>query len=456
MVPQQATLWRQKVGVQMPTYPNQTALHEVETTLRQRPPLIFAGEVRRLQAHLARVAKGEAFLLQGGDCAESFAEFTAENIRDTFCVLLQMAVVLTFAAGVPVVKIGRIAGQFAKPRSASDETIDGVTLPSYRGDIINGAEFTADARIPDPWRMVRAYDQSAITLNLLRAFASGGYASLESVRRRTLSFVENEQATRFKDVADRIGEALRFMHACGIDPEADPQLRETEFFTSHEALLLPYEEALTRHDSTTATATYKGDVVCTSAHMLWIGDRTRQPDGAHVNFCAQVINPVGIKCGPSLTADELLQLLDTINPHNIAGRVVLIARYGADNVAKHLPALLRAVKQHGKNVVWTCDPMHGNTIKTNNGYKTRPTARIMGELQQFFAAHAAEGTYAGGVHLEMTGKNVTECLGGHVDAIAEADLPTRYDTHCDPRLNASQALETAFLLAEELRTRFNE
>jgi 3-deoxy-7-phosphoheptulonate synthase len=429
----------------MPEYPDQAALAEVEARLKRRPPLVFAGEARNLMASLGQVAEGKAFLLQGGDCAESFAEFHPDNIRDTFRVLLQMAVILTFAAGMPVVKVGRIAGQFAKPRSDDFETQDGITLPSYRGDNVNASEFTAEARTPDPTRLMEAYAQSAATLNLLRAFASGGYADLHNVHRWTLGFIAGSPAgEQYKVLAQRIGETLEFMAACGITPESVPQLRTTDFYTSHEGLLLGYEQALTRIDSTS------GDWYDTSAHMIWIGDRTRQLDGAHVEFCRGIKNPIGLKCGPSTTDDELLKLIAALNPENKPGRVTLITRFGADKVAEKLPPLVRAVKREGAHVVWSCDPMHGNTIKLQSGFKTRPFDRILEEVRGFFAVHRAEGTHAGGVHFEMTGQDVTECLGG-AQAIREIDLHDRYQTACDPRLNASQALELAFLMAEGLR-----
>jgi 3-deoxy-7-phosphoheptulonate synthase len=429
----------------MPDYPDPAALAAVEAKLKTRPPLVFAGEARNLMASLAQVSEGRAFLLQGGDCAESFAEFHPDNIRDTFRVLLQMAVVLTFAGGLPVVKLGRIAGQFAKPRSDETETRDGVTLPSYRGDNINASDFTAEARTPDPSLLMEGYAQSAATLNLLRAFAQGGYADLHNVHRWTLGFIAGSPAgEQYKVLAHRIGEALDFMAACGITPESVPQLRTTDFYTSHEALFLGYEQALTRIDSTS------GDWYDTSAHLLWIGDRTRQLGGAHVEFCRGVKNPLGLKCGPSLREDELLKLIGVLNPENKAGRLTLIARFGADKIGEKLPPLIRAVQREGLQVVWSCDPMHGNTVKLQSGFKTRHVDRILEEVRAFFAIHHAEGTHAGGVHFEMTGQDVTECLGG-AQAIREIDLHDRYQTACDPRLNASQALELAFLMAESLR-----
>ena len=437
--------WRRKPAEQMPEYPDQAALADVETRLRVCPPLVFAGEARRLTSKLADVAAGRAFLLQGGDCAESFAEFHPDNIRDTFRVLLQMAVVLTFGAACPVVKVGRMAGQFAKPRSAPTEVQDGVELPSYRGDMVNAMEFEAAGRVPDPERMMRVYSQSASTLNLLRAFAQGGYADLHQVHRWNLGFVaRSPQGERYQAMADRLSETLEFMAACGLTSETTPQIRETDLFTSHEALLLPYEEAMTRVDSTS------GDWYDVSAHMLWIGDRTRQPDGAHVEFLRGVKNPIGLKCGPSLDAEELIRLIDLLNPENEPGHLTLIARMGADKVAEHLPPLIRTVMREGRSVVWSCDPMHGNTIKSSTGYKTRPFEQVLREVEGFFAAHQAEGSHAGGVHLELTGQDVTECIGG-AQAITDEGLRDRYHTHCDPRLNASQALELAFRVAEALK-----
>ncbi len=439
------TTWRDVPIRQVPDYPDAASLASVENQLKSFPPLVFAGEARNLKRALGDVAQGRAFLLQGGDCAESFAEFHPDNIRDTFRVLLQMAVVLTFAAACPVVKVGRIAGQFAKPRSEPTEKKDGLELPSYRGDIINAMPFEAASRAPDPMRMLQAYGQSAATLNLLRAFASGGYADLHNVHRWTLGFIQDSpEAARYKALADRISETLDFMAACGLKPDTTAELRETAVYTSHEALLLGYEQAMTRVDSTS------GDWYDTSAHMLWIGDRTRQLDGAHVEFMRGVKNPIGLKCGPSLEADDLLRLVDILNPQNEPGRLTLIARFGADKVAEHLPKLIRKIQREGRAVVWSSDPMHGNTIKSSSGYKTRPFDRVLKEIQTFFAIHQAEGSYAGGVHIEMTGQNVTECLGG-AQAITDADLADRYHTHCDPRLNASQAIELAFLLAEGIK-----
>ncbi len=436
--------WKQHEARHLPEYQDAAALAATEATLANFPPLVFAGEARELKAQLAEVAAGRGFLLQGGDCAESFAEFHPNNIRDTFRVLLQMAAVMTFASKQPVVKLGRLAGQFAKPRSAPTETQGDVTLPSYLGDIINGIEFDPAARRNDPERMLRAYSQSASTLNLIRAFAGGGYANLRQVHRWTLDFMgRSPWADRFKDVADRIGEALDFMEACGIDPENAPQLKTASFYTSHEALLLPYEQALTRQDSLT------GEWYDTSAHMLWIGDRTRFEGSAHVEFLRGVDNPIGMKCGPSLEPDALLRMLDLLNPGREPGRMTLISRFGHDKVEAGLPRLVRAVQREGHPVVWSCDPMHGNVIKAESGLKTRPFDRILTEVKGFFAVHRAEGTHAGGIHIEMTGQDVTECIGGAV-AITDEALRDRYRTHCDPRLNAAQSLELAFLLAEML------
>jgi 3-deoxy-7-phosphoheptulonate synthase len=437
--------WRQKPVLQMPDYPDARALAEVEAQLATFPPLVFAGEARNLKKALARVAAGEAFLLQGGDCAESFAEHGANNIRDFFRVFLQMAVVLTYAGAVPIVKLGRIAGQFAKPRSSATEKVDGVELPSYRGDIVNDIAFTEAARTPDPQRQLMAYRQSAATLNLLRAFATGGFANLGSVHQWMLGFLKDSpQSRRYKELADRISEALNFMRACGLDLESHPELRATDFYTSHEALLLGYEQAMTRVDSTT------GDWYATSGHFIWIGDRTRQLEGGHVEYFRGIKNPIGLKCGPSLKVDDLLELIDALNPDNEPGRLTLIGRFGAEKVGEHLPNLIRALKREGKVVVWSCDPMHGNTITSTTGYKTRPFDRILAEVKSFFAIHAAEGTHPGGVHLEMTGKDVTECIGG-ARAITEEDLNDRYHTVCDPRLNAEQSIDMAFLIAELLK-----
>jgi 3-deoxy-7-phosphoheptulonate synthase len=439
--------WRAKPAQQMPEYPNEAALNQVIDRIRTFPPLVFAGEALEMRRKLAQVAAGKAFLLQGGDCAESFAELHPDNIRDTFRVLMQMAVVLTFGASLPVVKAGRLAGQFAKPRSNPTEKQNGVELPIYRGDIVNGAEFTPEARVPDPNRLLQAYSQSAATLNLLRAFAQGGYADLHSVHRWNLGFVEDTAASkRYRDIADRIAEALNFMEACGITGEKVPEVRQTDFYTCHEALHLHYEEALTRRD----TITRSGGWIDTSAHFVWIGDRTRQPDGAHVEFCRGLINPIGLKAGPSLAIDDFLRLVEILNPANEAGRLTVICRMGADKVLEKLPPLIRAAEREGAKVVWSCDPMHGNTVTSSTGYKTRNFERILAEVRGFFAVHQGEGTYAGGVHVEMTGKDVTECTGG-AQLIDETQLGDRYHTHCDPRLNASQALELSFLMAEMLK-----
>jgi len=440
------TSWRAKPAKHMPTdYPDPAALARAETTLRAMPPLVFAGEARQLKSLLADVAAGRAFLLQGGDCAESFKEFAADNIRDTFRLLLQMAVVLTFAGGKPVVKVGRIAGQFAKPRSDATETIGGVTLPSYRGDNINGMDFNPTDRAPDPERLVRSYNQSAATLNLLRAFAGGGYADLHNIHRWTLGFVDGSPAgARYRELGDKISEALDFMSAVGVTSATHAEMHRVDFFTSHEALLLNYEEALTRVDSTS------GDWYDTSAHMLWIGERTRQLDGAHIEYMRGIKNPIGLKCGPTLEPDELLRLIDVLSPANEPGRLTLIGRFGADKLAERLPRLMAATKRAGREVVWSIDPMHGNTLKAANGYKTRPFDRILAEVRGFIEVAHAEGVHPGGVHLEMTGQNVTECLGG-ARALSEGELADRYHTHCDPRLNADQALELAFLVAEKLK-----
>jgi 3-deoxy-7-phosphoheptulonate synthase len=438
--------WRRLPALHIPAdYPDPARLRDVESQLSTYPPLVFAGEARRLTERLGDVARGKAFLLQGGDCAESFKEFHPNNIRDTFRLILQMAVVMTFAGGKPVVKVGRIAGQFGKPRSSPVETIDGLTLPSYRGDNINGMEFSPEARIPDPERLLRAYAQSASTLNLLRAFAQGGYASLGNVHRWMLGFLERSPAgERYAALAQRITDAMNFMAACGVTPETTPQLSQTEFYTSHEALLLGYEEAMTREDSTRP-----GEFYDTSAHMVWIGDRTRQPDHAHVEFCRGVRNPVGLKCGPSLTPDELIRLIDILNPDDVPGRLTLIARFGADKIRSGLPDLVRRVEAEGRTVVWSSDPMHGNIEKTTSGFKTRPFEKILSEAADFIDILRAEGAHPGGVHLEMTGQNVTECTGG-AERITAEDLSHRYHTHCDPRLNNEQALELAFLIAEKL------
>lgn len=435
--------WRGKPIQQQPQYPDAAHLARVEQTLAGYPPLVFAGEARELRRQFAEVTQGRAFLLQGGDCAESFAEFSAAKIRDTFKVLLQMAIVMTFAAGCPVVKVGRMAGQFAKPRSANDETLGGVTLPAYRGDIVNGIEFDAASRVPDPDRLLQAYHQATASLNLLRAFAQGGFADVHQVHQWNLDFIANSALSeKYHQLATRIDETLAFMRAVGMD--SAPQLREVSFFTAHEALLLGYEQAFVRQDSLT------GRWYDCSAHMLWIGDRTRQLDGAHVEFMRGIENPIGVKVGPSMDPDELIRLIDILNPDNDPGRLNLIVRMGADKVEAHFPRLLRKVKEEGRQVLWSSDPMHGNTIKASSGYKTRDFAQILSEVKQFFQVHRAEGTVAGGIHIEMTGQNVTECIGGS-RPITEAGLSDRYHTHCDPRMNADQSLELAFMIAETLK-----
>jgi len=437
--------WRGYKAKHIPEYPDKSELEKTESQLKTYPPLVFAGEARDLKRHLAKVSEGKAFLLQGGDCAESFDDFNADYIRDTFKVLLQMSVTLTAAGNCPVVKVGRMAGQFAKPRSSPKEDIDGVELDSYKGDIINDMEFTESSRVPDPQRMIRAYTQSAATLNLLRAFAKGGFSDLNKVHQWNMGFVdESPQGKKFRDLADKISDTLSFMDAIGISSGNTKRLRNVDFFTSHEALLLPYEECLTRTDSTT------GEVYDTSAHMVWIGDRTRQLDGAHVEFCRGIKNPIGIKCGPTLDPDELKKLIDVLNPENEAGKITLICRFGVDNVEEKLPKLIGPFANSDYNLVWSCDPMHGNTMKANSGFKTRPFERVIQEVESFFDIHHSLGTYPGGVHLEMTGQNVTECIGG-AQAIKDEDLSARYHTHCDPRLNANQALELAFLISDKLR-----
>ena len=441
--------WRKYKAKHIPEYPDKNSLKVVEKTLNGFPPLVFAGEVRSLKKALAEIAEGNGFLLQGGDCAESFTEFSADNIRDTFRVLLQMAVILTSGINVPVTKVGRMAGQFAKPRSSATETIKGKALPSYAGDIINDIEFSDEKRIPDPQRLLKAYSQAASTLNLLRAFADGGYADLRHVNSWNMGFVKSgPQGERYRHLAHQIQESLNFMEALGVTSNNTPQLRKVSFYTSHEALLLPYEEALTRIDSTS------GDIYDTSAHFVWIGDRTRFKDSAHVEFCRGINNPLGIKCGPTLNVDDLIELLDILNPNDDAGRITLITRYGHDKIESYLPSLIRRVKDEGRTVVWSCDPMHGNTIKSNSGIKTRKFDKILSEVKQNIRIHKSEGSHAGGVHLEMTGQNVTECTGG-LDDISDADLNDRYRTHCDPRLNANQAIELAFLIADELKQNGN-
>ncbi len=437
--------WRDKPILQQPTYKDQKLLNKVEKKLSIYPPLVFAQEVRSLKKQLADATEGNSFLLQGGDCAESFSEFNADNIRDFFKVFLQMSVVLTFAGGKPIVKVGRIAGQFAKPRSSDFETLDGVKLPSYRGDIINSIEFTEDAREADPYRMLRAYNQAAATQNLIRAFARGGFADLHKVHRWNLDFARGSASDkRYEELADKISQALSFMEACGIRSENTPNINQTVLYSSHEALLLNYEEALTRKDSLT-DRWYD----C-SAHMLWIGDRTRQIDGAHVEFLRGVENPIGIKAGPTANPEELIRVIDILNPSNESGKINIIVRMGADKLKEYLPPIIRAVQKEGKKILWSCDPMHGNTFKSSTNYKTRDFDKMLLEVKNFFEIHKSEGTHAGGIHLEMTGKDVTECVGGGQE-ITEENLSSRYHTHCDPRLNAHQALELAFLIADTLK-----
>jgi len=437
--------WKQYEALHLPTYKDDAHLNEVLNSLKGFPPLVFAGEVRSLRKSLAKVAEGEGFLLQGGDCAESFSEFNADNIRDTFRVILQMAVILTSGTNLPVVKVGRMAGQFAKPRSSTTEIKNNVELESYKGDIINGIEFDQLKREPDPERMLKAYSQAASTLNLLRAFADGGYADLRFVNSWNMGFLKSgEEYKRYRDLAGKIQESLNFMEALGVNSINTPQLRKTDYYTCHEALLLPYEEALTRTDSTT------GDIYDTSAHFVWIGDRTRFENSAHVEFCSGIQNPIGIKCGPSVDYDELIKIIDKLNPNNDAGRITLIARYGNDRVEKYLPKLIKQVQNEGRSVVWSCDPMHGNTIKSSEGTKTRPFSEILSEVKKNIQIHDAQGSWFGGIHLEMTGQNVTECTGG-IDEISESELKDRYHTHCDPRLNANQAIELAFLISDELK-----
>lgn len=438
--------WRKFPIKQQPGYPDKLKLKEAEDKLHSLPPLTFPTEARKLKEQLAKVAEGKAFLLQGGDCAESFAEFSQENLRDFFRVMLQMTVALMYGAGRPIVKVGRIAGQFAKPRSADTETVDGKELPSYRGDMVNSMDASDEARAPDPENLLKVYYQSAATLNYLRSLALGGYASLDRINEWNASFIaKSPQGKRFQDIADRISESISFIRACGLSLKMQ-QLREAEFYTSHEALLLGYEESLTRIDEKTH------EHYACSAHMLWIGDRTRSLDEAHVEYMRGIANPIATKVGPSMKVDDLLKLIAVLNPKNEPGRLTLISRMGSDKVAELLPPLVRAVKKEGAKVIWSCDPMHGNTVKSPNGYKTRPFNRILSELKSFFEIHESEGTHAGGVHFEMTGQDVTECIGG-AQAISEVNLKDRYHTHCDPRLNASQSLELAFLISEELKKR---
>ncbi|AWB67605.1 3-deoxy-7-phosphoheptulonate synthase class II [Saccharobesus litoralis] len=445
MKPWSPTSWRTYPILQQPSYPDAKAVELVEQQLNKFPPLVFAAEIRDLRCQLSKVVSGDAFLLQGGDCAESFSQFNAPKIRDTFKTLLQMAVVLTFSGQKPIVKVARMAGQYAKPRSNDMETRDEVSLPSYRGDIINGFDFTPEARIPDPQRMITAYNQSAATLNLLRAFAQGGLADLHEVNRWNMSFVEaNPLKEKYKIIAQQIQQALTFMETCGISAKNTPAIQETSLFTSHEALLLNYEQALTRCDTLT------GLWYDCSAHMVWIGERTRQLDHAHIEYFRGINNPVGVKIGPSMQADDLIRLIDAVNPENDPGRLTLITRMGANTLGNKLPELVRKVKQEGRNVIWSSDPMHGNTVSSSSGYKTRNFDAILSELKHFFAVHKAEGTVAGGIHLEMTGQHVTECTGGAYQ-ISDEDLSQAYETQCDPRLNADQVLEMAFIISESLK-----
>ncbi len=437
--------WRGLPIKQQPVYNNKAELEKVESDLAKRPPLVQPSEIRDLKKKLAAVSAGEAFLLQGGDCAESFAEFSDANLKSYFRVMLQMTVALMYGAGKPVVKVGRIAGQFSKPRSDAMETVEGKSLPSYRGDMVNGIEFEESAREPDPKRLVKSYEQSAETLNYLRSLAKGGYASLRNVNKWNQEFAsESAQGKLFKDLVARINESLSFMEAFGLDLENMGEIHEAEFFTSHEGLLLNYEESLTKLDEDS------NEFYDCSAHMLWIGDRTRDLNEAHIEFMRGIANPIGMKVGPSMKEDDLIKLIDKLNPSNEAGKLTLISRMGAEKVESLLPSLVRLVKTEGRNVIWSCDPMHGNTIKSPNGYKTRPFNQILSEVRSVFDIHKSEGTYAGGIHIEMTGQDVTECVGG-AQAISEVNLKDRYHTHCDPRLNASQSVELAFLLASEIR-----
>ena len=441
--------WKKYKAKHIPDYKDPEHLNRVLETLKGFPPLVFAGEVRSLSNSLAEVAEGNGFLLQGGDCAESFSEFHADNIRDTFRVILQMAIILTSGTNLPIVKVGRMAGQFAKPRSSPTEQNNGQELESYKGDIINGIEFDETVRKPDPDRMLKAYSQAASTLNLLRAFADGGYADLRFVNSWNMGFLKSgSEYERYRKLANKIQESLNFMDALGVTTDNTPQLRKTDYYTCHEALLIPYEEALTRVDSTS------GDIYDTSAHFVWIGDRTRFENSAHVEFCKGIKNPIGIKCGPSTDHDDLIKIIDKINPDNTAGRITLLARYGNDKVDNLLPKLIKRITDEGRIVVWSCDPMHGNTIKSSNGTKTRPFDEILSEVKKNIQLHNSLGSWFGGIHLEMTGQNVTECTGG-IDEISESDLKDRYHTHCDPRLNANQAIELAFLIADELKNNGN-
>ncbi|MBC8296976.1 MAG: 3-deoxy-7-phosphoheptulonate synthase class II [Pelagibacterales bacterium] len=437
--------WKNYPVKHIPNYKDEKELNMVLSKIKNFPPLVFAGETRHLKDQLANVADGKAFLLQAGDCAESFAEFNPDNIRDTFKVILQMSLVLTYSASLPVIKVGRIAGQFSKPRTSPTEKKNNKELPSYLGDNINGIEFTEKARKPDPKRLFKAYSQAASTLNLIRAFCHGGFADLQNVHLWNLGYIKKSpQAKKFKELEDKIADALAFMDACGINSEFNRRLKTVNFWTSHEALLLPFEESMTRVDSTT------GEHHDTSAHFVWIGDRTRQLEGGHVEFCRGIENPIGIKCGPTTKADEIVKIINVINPKNKKGKITLISRFGHENVEKFLPKLIRTIKKEGANVIWSCDPMHGNTIKSATGYKTRPFNNVLKEVKNVFAVHQSEGSYAGGLHIEMTGQNVTECTGG-AQKISDQDLSSRYHTHCDPRLNANQALELAFLISDEIK-----
>jgi 3-deoxy-7-phosphoheptulonate synthase len=435
--------WREFPIKQQPTYPNQEVLKEVEKTLSEYPPLIFAGEARTLKEKLAKAGRGEAFLLQGGDCAESFSDFNSANIKNLFKLMLQMNMVLMYATGKPIVKVGRIAGQFAKPRSSDFEEINGEKLPSYRGDIINGIEFTQEARVPNPHHMIKAYNQGAATLNLVRAFARGGLADLNKVHQWNLDFIkDHELGQKYDELSQKIDNSMKFMAACGLTSDIIPQLHQTTLFTSHEALLLNYEEALTRKDDT------DGEWYDCSAHMLWIGDRTRDLTEAHIEYFRGIKNPIGCKVGPTMGEDELIELINALNPNNEEGRLNLIVRMGASKINVYYPKLLKRVKEEGKNVVWSCDPMHGNVEKTPNGFKTRDFDNILKEVKAFFDIHKEMGTIPAGIHLEMTGNDVTECTGSTACPITANDLASRYHTQCDPRLNASQALELAFMLGD--------
>jgi len=436
--------WKSYEAKQLPTYSDKNKLNSVLDSLSSMPPLIFAGETRSLKSQIYQVQKGEAFYLQGGDCAESFSELNPNTIRDTFKLILQMAVVLTYATNTPVVKLGRIGGQFAKPRSSDFEEKDGLKLPSYRGDIINSHEFTKESREPDPQRMMQAYNHSAATLNLLRAFAQGGFASLTQLNKWNLDFANNFESTqKYKSISQKIEESIKFMNACGINEKNTRELRETDFYTSHEALLLPYEEAFTRIDSTT------GDWYNVNSHFLWVGDRTRDPDGAHIHYLSGIKNPLGLKVGPSTNIDDLKKNIEILNPENEGGRLTLIVRMGAEKIQSTFPQLLKEIDKLGLNITWVCDPMHGNTSTSNSGYKTRATENILSEIKSFFEIHKSQGSIPGGVHLELTGLNVTECVGGP-DEIKDENLGDRYHTFCDPRLNVNQSLELSFLLADLL------